>query len=221
SGGSSAAAGDSGSGAVTGNQVSASGDAPCTHGCQDSGQSNNRTARHKNSLSVKSSEGLQVVPTPLHPIEEMPRMLLSRSLMPRSKTAEEVITKWVDFSFLDLAGTGKQQFQRCSGTPPRHLEVLPEECDYCNFGCIRLLRRSRSFPNLSCFVSLIRAPSFDWEDDSLLEGGSSLWTSTDSGCSSDGDTGDSLQQSGVVEKQKLLERAIDFEDCIRFVAAQS
>lgn len=47
-----------------------------------SGQSTT-SARHKNSMNRKLSDGVQVVPTPLHPIEEMPITLLARSLIPR------------------------------------------------------------------------------------------------------------------------------------------
>ncbi|VDO42220.1 unnamed protein product, partial [Onchocerca flexuosa] len=120
----------------TGNTANASNTTSCNHDCQYSEQS----SRYQSSLGLKLLNVTQVVHTSLHPICEIPATLFSHSLFPRlyllldpievlelsqiikhhtllffgSKTVEEIITKWIDFSFLDLTRAEKQQAEHCT-----------------------------------------------------------------------------------------------------------
>uniref|UniRef100_A0A915Q3V7 SNF-related serine/threonine-protein kinase n=1 Tax=Setaria digitata TaxID=48799 RepID=A0A915Q3V7_9BILA len=89
----------------------------------------------------------------------------------------------------DSAQTGKQHDEHFAFASKRRSRILLEEWSYCSFGTVRTLRRSSSFPDLSCFSILDIIQSNDERNSSLTgeESDSVPWASTDSGCSSDGE----------------------------------
>ncbi|KHN84335.1 SNF-related serine/threonine-protein kinase [Toxocara canis] len=135
--------------------------------------------------------GRHLMSTPLHPIMEIPSTLLSGTIFARSETAKRAVADWACSSLSDGASSGREWIKRCVATPPR-FGAGTRACEHLNCECVRSLRKSRSLPIFhSSFDEQCLSSYYDSDEDiySDEELDSSLcWTSTDSGCSSEGET---------------------------------
>uniref|UniRef100_A0A915BQA1 SNF-related serine/threonine-protein kinase n=2 Tax=Parascaris univalens TaxID=6257 RepID=A0A915BQA1_PARUN len=172
----------------------------------NSGGSDGTTKCKQRCLALRDTtypieDGRHLLSTPLHPIMEIPSTLLSGTLFARSKAAERAVADWACHLLNDGQVASRGEFlKRCVGTPPRYV-ATNRACERLNCECIRSLRKSCSLPIIALSSDGRHRLSYYESDEDIFseeELDSSLcWTSTDSGCSSEGETDSSAWQRSL------------------------